>query len=116
MAKRAKKTSTPITPIGEMLEKLENPAVIQKIIYGLAGFCLLLFLADLLHIRHGKFAIEDLLGFYGFYGFLAFAFIILSTKYLRMVIGRREDYYEPSSVDSEDYPSDELAVKDHSDD
>ncbi len=115
MAKQSKKKTAPITPLGEKLTALERPDIIKKMILGLGVFCAFLFLADLLHIRHGKFSAEDLLGFYGIYGFLAFTFIIISTKYLRMLIGRTESYYAPSSVDAEDYPEGELDVKEHSD-
>ncbi|MEM8749384.1 MAG: hypothetical protein AAGF28_03740 [Pseudomonadota bacterium] len=114
MAKKPQSENAPISPIGKRLTALEKPQVIQRMIYGLAVFCLLLFLADFMHIRHGKFEIEDLLGFYGFYGFAAFAFIIFATKFLKTLIGRDEDYYGTNAVDREDYPDAELDVKDFS--
>ncbi len=116
MAKPDTKDERPISPTGRKLTVLEQPVVINRMIIGLALFCALLFLADLAHIRHGKFAVEDLIGFYGFYGFAAFAFIIFATKALRAVIGRDEDYYGDRVVDAEDYPPTELELKEFSDD
>ncbi len=111
----ADKSNDNLGPIGKALTKLEQPDVIMKMIYGLAGFCALLLIADFFHLRHGKFESEDLIGFYAFFGFLAFAFIIFATKVLKNIIGRREDYYAPHVIDTEDYPEDELDVKEHGD-
>jgi len=105
-----------ITAIGKKLTALEKPETIKRMIQGLAIFCVLLFIGDFFHLRHGKFESEDLFGFYGFFGFAAFAFIIFATKVLKSIIGRKEDYYAPNVVDAEDYPDVELDVKEHGDD
>ena len=115
MASKKSKSPEQITPIGRALTRIESPAAISMMIKGLAILCLLLFLADFLHLRHGKFESEDLFGFYGFFGFAAFAFIIFATKVLKGLIGREEDYYGPSAVDSEEYPPEELEIKEHRD-
>ena len=113
-SKKTDKTEN-ITPIGRVLTRLEEPKNITRMIIGLAGFCALLFVADFFHLRHGKFEAENFIGFYGFFGFIAFAFIIFSTKVLAVLIGRKENYYAPNAVDAEDYPAEELDIKEHGD-
>lgn len=44
--------------------------------------------------RHGEFAFEDMMLFPALYGFLAFLFIVQVGKWLRLIIMRREDYYD----------------------
>lgn len=111
----AKKREENLTKIGKSLTRLEQPDVITKMIIGLGVLCVLLFIGDFFHLRHGKFESEDFIGFYAFFGFLAFAFIIFATKVLKVLIARKEDYYAPNVVDPEDYPEGELDVKEHGD-
>ena len=44
--------------------------------------------------RHGEIAAEDFPIFPAIYGFLAFLFIVQVGKWLRLLILRREDYYD----------------------
>ena len=44
--------------------------------------------------RHGEIAAEDFPIFPAIYGFLAFLFIVQVGKWLRLMIMRREDYYD----------------------
>jgi len=44
--------------------------------------------------RHGEIAAEDFPIFPAIYGFLAFLFIVQVGKWLRLLIMRREDYYD----------------------
>ena len=115
MAKRSTKKADKLHPIGEKLLWVEDSENISKMIKGLAAFCGLLFVANLFIHLHGYFAIEAIPGFYGVYGFVAFAFIVIATKYLKLVIGREENYYESRAVDSEEYPDDGLEMKAHKD-
>ena len=111
----AAKSDQKITKIGRLLTRLERPETIMNMIVGLGIFCLLLMIGDFFHLRHGKFAFEDTFGFYCAFGFAAFAFIIFSTKVLKKLLGRKENYYSPNVIDAEDYPSDELDLKEHGD-
>jgi hypothetical protein len=104
-----------MTAFGRKLTALEKPKVINRMIVVLAVFCGLLFVGDFFHLRHGKFAIEDLIGFYALFGFAAFAFIIFATKWLKKILGRKQNYYAPDVVDAEDYPDLELDVKEYGD-
>lgn len=102
-------------PVGAKLLWVEDDANIVKMIIGLSILCVLLFLADIVAGRYPYFAVEGLFGFYAIYGFIAFSFIVIATKYLKRIIGRREDYYAPDAVDAEPYPDVGLDVKDHGD-
>jgi len=115
MAKPTRKKDQNIHPVGKKLLWVEDSGNISLMIKVLAVFCGLLFLVNLFVHLHGHFAVEAIPGFYGIYGFIAFAFIVIATKYLREVIGRKEDYYAPDVVDSEAYPESELDKKEHGD-
>ena len=115
MAKRAKPKAEKLHPIGEKILWVEKSENISKMIKGLAIFCGLLFIINLFVHLHGHFDIEAIPGFYGVYGFIAFSFIVITTKYLREVIGRKEDYYAPGVIDPEKYPDEELDVREHDD-
>lgn len=115
MAARKKNQNENIHPVGKKLLWVEKSENISLMIKGLAIFCGLLFLANLFIHLHGHFEIEAIPGFYGIYGFIAFAFIVIATKFLRMMIGRDEDYYAPDVVDSEKYPEEGLDKKEYGD-
>ncbi|MDA9639703.1 hypothetical protein N9E91_04920 [Alphaproteobacteria bacterium] len=44
--------------------------------------------------RHGEVALEDIPLFPAIYGFLAFVLIVYAGRALRLVIMRREDFYD----------------------
>ncbi len=105
--------SADITATGRLLEKLEQPRALNRLILILVVVCAALFVSDFFLNRHGHFEWENLYGFYGFFGFAAFYFIVIAAKNLRRLIGRDENYYGESVVDTEEYPTAELDVVDH---
>ncbi len=116
MAKKKTNNQDTLHPMGKKFLWVEDPANIRQMIIGLTIVCALLFLGDFVIDRHGHFELEELPGFYGIFGFLAFSFIIFATKILRMIIGRKENYYAPNAIDSEEYPVEELEIREHGDD
>ena len=44
--------------------------------------------------RHGEIALENIWLFPALYGFVAFVFIVYAGRALRLLIMRREDYYD----------------------
>ena len=44
--------------------------------------------------RHGEITLEDIPLFPAIYGFLAFVFIVYAGRSLRLLIMRREEYYD----------------------
>ena len=81
-----------------------------------AVMCVFLFIAEFAIERKSHFEWEAYPGFFGILGFLAFGFIIYSTKLLKWLISRPENYYGKSSTASEQYPVDQLDIREHDDD
>ncbi|MFM2130703.1 MAG: hypothetical protein RL477_2249 [Pseudomonadota bacterium] len=83
-----------------MSENPEKPAWIERkssidLIYrGLWVACGALAFADFLYRKHGTFRFEEMPAFYGIFGFVCFLGIVLAGKYLRKIVGRKEDYYD----------------------
>ncbi len=73
---------------------LDDPRNVNKIVYGVYAVCALLGLADFVYHKHTHFDFEKLPGFYGFFGLLAFTGLVFSAKALRIILKRREDYYD----------------------
>ena len=73
---------------------LDNPRNVDKICYALYVVCALLVLADLFYYKHIHFDVEGWFGFYGFYGWVACVVLVLAAKVLRLIVGRKEDYYD----------------------
>ena len=94
--------------LGRMMLWVDKPGSANKIFWGLAVICGLLFLADFTYDKYGHFPVELIPGFYGIYGFVTFTALILIAKVLRVFIKRPEDYYGDKAVDREDYPEDQL--------
>ena len=65
----------------------------------LLGIAFILAILELFLHRHGVAPIEDSFMFPAIFGFLAFMFIVQVGKWLRLMIMRREDYYEGGASD-----------------
>ena len=104
----AKDDPSKFPSLGRALLWVDRPGSANKLFWGLAILCGLLFLADFTYHKHGHFEVENLPGFYGIYGFVMFTGLILAAKALRVLIKRPEDFYGDKAVDSEDYPEDQL--------
>ena len=94
--------------LGRALLFLDKPQNVTRIVYGLYAICALLVIADLFYHKHPYFEVEHMFGFYGWYGFVMCALLVICAKGMRVVLMRREDYYSPKDVESEDYPEDQL--------
>ena len=60
----------------------------------LLGIAVLLVVLEFIIHRHGEIALEDIPLFPALYGFVAFVFIVYAGRGLRLLIMRREDYYD----------------------
>jgi hypothetical protein len=94
--------------LGRKLLWLDDKKNVDRIVYGLYTVCALLFVADFLYHKHVVFGIEKIPGFYALYGFIMCAALVICAKGLRVFLKRREDYYAPNDVESENYPADQL--------
>jgi len=99
--------------LGRLLQVVDRPGNPLKILWLLAALCALVFAAEFTYTAHPHFAIEETTGFYAIYGFVMFTLLILSVRLLRLLVGRREDYYGDKAVDREAYPRDQLDMAEH---
>jgi hypothetical protein len=113
MDKPAKDDPARYPALGRILLWVDRPGSANKIFWGLAAFCGVLFLADFTYEKHGHFAVEDIPGFYGAYGFVMFTALILLAKALRYFVKRPEDFYGDKAIDREEYPADQLDKVDY---
>lgn len=116
MADKSNESPEDLHPLGAKLLWVEKDANIVWMIELLAILCAVLFFADFVAGRYPYFDVEGWFGFYAVLGFVAFSFIVITTKYLKRIIGRPEDYYAPDAVDHEPYPVEGLGLKDRGDD
>ncbi len=73
------------------LDSRKNKLKVQKYFY----ICLLLLLVvDFIIVKHGHFPWEKAPGFYAVYGFMACVSLIFLAKILRLMVKRKEDYYD----------------------
>lgn len=73
------------------LDSRKNKLKVQKCFY----ICLLLLLVlDFFISKHGHFPWENAPAFYAVYGFVACVSLIFIAKILRLVVKRKEDYYD----------------------
>jgi hypothetical protein len=94
--------------LGRALLWIEKPKSVDRIVYGLYAVCAALFAADFLYHKHTSFGIEEFPGFYALYGFFMCAALVICAKGLRVILMRREDFYDPRDTQAEDYPEDQL--------
>ncbi len=73
---------------------LDKPRSVRTLYRGLWIVCALLAVADLFYHRHTIFALEEMPAIYGIYGFICFFGIVIAGKFLRKIVGRKEDYYD----------------------
>ena len=73
---------------------LDRPKNVNKIVYLLYFVCASLLVTEFFYHRHGYFDFENWFGFYAWFGFLAYISIVMSAKFLRRFIKRKEDYYD----------------------
>lgn len=72
----------------------DDPKNIKKLLYGFYGLCVLLVLADFIIHRHVLMDWERIPAFYALYGFAAYVLLVLISVGLRMIVMRRENYYD----------------------
>jgi len=79
---------------------LDKPGTVQLIIAILIVSCVALFAVDFFYHKHGHFDFEQWPGFFAWFGFLSYCTIVLSSKQMRKLIGRKEDHYESEDSDT----------------
>ncbi len=73
---------------------LDNPRNVTKVYWTLVSVCALAACTDLFYEKELHFAFERLFNFHGFFGFTLSVFLVMTAKYLRPLLMRKEDYYD----------------------
>jgi hypothetical protein len=72
----------------------QRPRNINLMISVLAVVCAGTVLAQLVYHPHGHFPLEETFGFHAWFGFVTFVVIVYLGRGLRLIVGRKEDYYD----------------------
>tara|TARA_B100000315_G_scaffold258403_1_gene310355 strand:+ start:4433 stop:4750 length:318 start_codon:yes stop_codon:yes gene_type:complete len=67
---------------------------VHKIFWALVVVCALLLLSDLFVSRYTDFIFQEWFGFFGLFGFILSFLLVLTSKLLRKIVMRDEDYYD----------------------
>lgn len=91
-------------PLARHFLWVDRPAGVERLVRALYVLCALLVVFGLFWHRHAYVPGEEMKGYHAIVGFFAFMWIVLGARGLRRLIRRGEDYYGPTSVNSERYP------------
>ena len=78
----------------EKIHIFDRPENVKRLLWGFYSLCVLLALADFVLHRHIGFDWEKIPAFYALYGFVACVLLVLIAKKMRIVLMRKEDYYD----------------------
>jgi uncharacterized membrane protein len=79
---------------GKELSFLDPPENRKKVIMYLYIALLILFIIDFFIHKHGHFSWETAPEFFAVYGFIAAFILIFIAKVLRLIVKRKEGYYD----------------------
>ena len=99
--------------LGRKLLWLDNMRNVDRVVYGLYGFCALLFIADFFYKKKTYFETEAFPGFYALYGFAMCCALVICARGMRVFLMRDETYYSPRDVESEDHIEADLDKEEH---
>ena len=97
--------------LGRAISWVDRPGNALKVVWMLAAACALVLAAGFTYEGHAALAAENLAWFYAAYGFAGFTGLIMLAKLLRVLVKRPEDYYADKAIDREDYPRDQLQIR-----
>lgn len=69
----------------------KNKNIVVRFLYAVLSILLII---DLCIHRHGDFHWEESPGFFAVYGFVACVVLVFAAKVLRIIVERKEDYYD----------------------
>lgn len=79
---------------GEKRYWLDDMRNVRKIFWALVVVCFALMLSDLFYHKHIEYEFENWFGFFGFFGFILSFILVLTSRELRKILMRDEDYYD----------------------
>lgn len=78
----------------EKTHLFDNPRNVKRLIYALFAACGLSVIAEFFIHLHPEHPWESIFSFYSIYGFVMCVGLVLGAKMLRVIIMRKEDYYD----------------------
>ncbi|MFT7140615.1 MAG: hypothetical protein ACJAYE_000036 [Candidatus Azotimanducaceae bacterium] len=81
--------------------KLDDPVTVKWILRVFYVVCALLFGMDFVIHRHVSHDMENIPGFYAIYGFVGCVVLVVVARWMRVVLMRKEDYYQDSAENSD---------------
>jgi surface polysaccharide O-acyltransferase-like enzyme len=115
MAHKPKDDPSTYPALGRALTWVDKKGSDWKIVKTLIVGCIIVFALEWTYEKHSYFHAEDITGFYAYYGFVMFTALILVAKALRYFVKRPEDYYGDKAIDTEEYPEDQLDIRENTD-
>jgi hypothetical protein len=76
------------------LKIFDKPANVKRLLIVFYAFLVALLVIDFFIHKHGEFSWEERPAFFAVYGFVSYVLLIFTAKIVRLVIKRREDYYD----------------------
>ena len=73
------------------LDRKKNVTLVARALYVVCAVVLML---DFVMHRHAETGVDGMWGFYAIYGFIGSVFLVLTSKQLRKILKRPEDYYD----------------------
>jgi hypothetical protein len=72
----------------------DKPGNFRRFLIMFFASLVLLLVLDFFIAKHGYFGWEDVPDFFAAYGFVSCVLLVLVAKVLRLIVKRREDYYD----------------------
>jgi len=94
-----------MTGASEKQHLFDKPRNVKRLIHSLYACCGVLFLLDFLIHRHTVHPWEKLWGFYPLYGFVGCVVLVLVAKWMRRIVMRPPDYYDPPATNGLSEPA-----------
>lgn len=76
------------------LKIFDNPRNVRRLLRVFYASLVLLLVSELAIHKHASYPWEDFLGFFAVYGFVSCVLLIFLAKGLRLLVMRKEDYYD----------------------
>ncbi len=76
------------------LKIFDKPETVNRFLFVFYASLLLLLISEFFIHKHADFPWEGMPGFFAVYGFVSCVALIFIAKVIRLIVKRKEDYYE----------------------
>ncbi len=81
-------------PVPDKKGFFDKPGNFRRFMAFFFASLVVLLVVDFFIAKHGYFGWEDVPDFFAAYGFVSCVLLVLAAKVLRIIVKRREDYYD----------------------